>query len=109
MITHQTTNRTKMSPRECTEIILYYLFTKVYGIYAVTVHELVKLLITVRELTHEATHNSSRTSVLTKLLITLREFVHKAAHNSSQTCSQAAHSTQKDCLCPFMPIYNTSL
>ena len=94
-----------MTLRECTEIILYYLFTKVYGIYVVTVHELVKQLITVRELTHEATHNSLRTSVL---IITLRELAHEAAHNSSRTCSQAAHSIQKDRLCPFMPIYNTS-
>ena len=97
-----------MTPREWTEIILYYLFAKVYGIYVVTVHELVKLLITVHKLTHEPTHNSSRTSVLMKLLITLGELSHEAAHNSSQTCSQAAHSTQKDCLYPFMPIYNTS-
>ena len=57
---------------------------------------------------NEAAHNSSRTSVLTKLLITLREIAHKIAHNTSRTCSQAAHSTQKDGLYLFMPIYNTS-
>ena len=45
---------------------------------------------------NEATHNSSRTSVLTKLLI----IVHRLAHKS-------AHSTQKDLLYPFMPTHNT--
>ena len=55
-----------------------------YGIYVVMVYELVKLLTTVRKLTHEA------------------------AHNSLQTCSQAEHSTQKDRLYLFMPIHITS-
>ena len=32
---------------------------------------------------NEAAHNSSRTSVFMKLLITLRELAHEAAHNKS--------------------------
>ena len=79
-----------------------------YGIYVVTVHELVKLLTAVHELTHEAAHNSSRTLALMKLLIRLRELAHEAANNGLQTCSQATHGTQKDRLYLFMPIHNTS-
>ena len=48
-----------------------------YHIYVVMVHGLVKLLTAVRELTHEAAHNSSRTLELMKLLMTLRELAHK--------------------------------
>ena len=64
--TNKTTNRTKMTPRESTRIILYWtFFVKVYGIYIIMVHELVKLLITVCK--------------LTKLLIIDRKLAHKAA------------------------------
>ena len=50
--TNKTTNRTKMTPRECTRIILYWIFlVKVYGINIIMVHELVKLLITVCKVT----------------------------------------------------------